>query len=53
MWAKFREKGTVETHIKHMEGCSPSIEIEFVSLGFHLNKIKSNRLEFNITELEP
>ena len=36
-----------------MEGYSPGIEIEFVSLGFHLNKIESNRLEFNIIELEP
>ena len=36
-----------------MEGYSPGIEIEFVSLGFHLNKIESNRLEFNIIELKP
>ena len=47
------EKGIAGTHIIHMEGYSPGIEIEFVSLGFHLNKIESNRLEFNIIELEP
>ena len=42
------ENGTVGTHIKHVEGCPPCIEIKFVRLGFHLNKIKSNGLEFNI-----
>ena len=41
---RIREKGT----IKHVEGYPPCIEIEFVRLGFHLNKIKSNGLEFNI-----
>jgi len=35
-----------------MEGYPPGIEIKFVSLSFHLNKIKSNGLEFNITELK-
>ena len=46
---KFREKGTAGTHIKHKEGYSTGIEIEFVSLSFHLNKFESNIVEFNIT----
>ena len=31
--------------------CPLGIEIKFISLSFHLNKIKSNGLEFNITKL--
>ena len=42
------EKGIAGTHIKHMEGCLSCIEIEFVRLGFHLNKVKSNGHEFNM-----
>ena len=42
------EKGIAGTHMKHVEGYSPCIEIEFVRLNFHLNKIKSNMLEFNM-----
>ena len=42
------EKGTAGTHMKHVEGYSPCIKIEFVRLNFHLNKIESNRLEFNM-----
>ena len=49
---ELEEKGTTRIHIKHMEGCPPGIEIKFVSLSFHLNKIESNGFEFNITELK-
>ena len=55
-WERWRELGgkdITRTHIKHVEGYPPGIEIEFVSLGFHLNKNEPNGLEFNITELEP
>ena len=49
---ELEEKGTARIHIKHMECCPPGIEIKFVSLSFHLNKIESNGFEFNITELK-
>ena len=42
------EKGIVGTHIKHLEGCLSCIEIEFIRLSFHLNKIESNGHEFNM-----
>ena len=49
---KARKMHRWDPHL-HVEGCSPGIEIEFLSLGFHLRKLESNKLDFNIIELEP